>query len=257
MGGGASSSARIDSITKSAVEAVTRSVMNCGSTTNVSQKINISGSGTIWDNVKISQYTKLSFSCFQAANNLTKIKQDISNALMQKADAQNVALLGVLGNSESEIRTRIYTDVSEKITNESLSTLIAEVNKDQLVAISGDNTVFRNVTIEQTTDLVFSNVQQLINSIDAVQQIKAQVEQESSAKTTNPISEILDSVFGGLNTTMMIWVVGFVIVVIVIGPALLKYSPLGLFAAQSDGDDGDDGDDGEFEQEYEPDEPTK
>jgi hypothetical protein len=213
--GGAKSTTTTNVATKSVVEAVARNIMNCSSNALQVQRFVISGDFNVVKNTKMVQNLKLSSDCSQDAKNIADLQQAVSNAIKQSAEAQNVALLGVLGSSKSEVNLNIDNEVKQVITQENIQNIVNQSNAQQEFIISGNNNIVDNFSMDQTSEIVYNNAQKVVNQLKSVQQIETQADQEAKATMKGPLSEVLDSLFGGASS--LIWVIIAVGVIGLIG----------------------------------------
>lgn len=193
--------------TQSIVDMLTSSTMNCQSTTLQAQRFVISGNFNTVTNSKMVQAIKLSTDCFNKAEALADIKNKLISAIDQQTQAQNVAVLGAANVSNTRSRVSIANEVQQKITSTSLTNMISSAQNEQTFIISGNNNIVDKFSMEQTMDLLNKAAGQLLSTLDSVQDIETKAKMETSSIVSNPISEILDSIFGGLQGFAFIWVI--------------------------------------------------
>lgn len=233
-GGGSKATTTTDIATKSIVEALARSIMNCSSNTQVNQTFKIQGSYNVVKNVKQVQYLKLSSTCSNEAKNLNDIQQTVSNAIAQTAESQSVSVLGALGSSRSETNAKILNEVQQKITNETITNIVNEVNALQEITIEGDNNIVDKLDQEQTMSFVMDSCQKVLNTLTSVQEIQNKVKQDSSAKQTNFISDIISTIIDGLAKYQMIYGV-ILLVAFALFIWLIKVVFQGMFGSNDNG----------------------
>lgn len=236
-GSSAKSTATID--TSLAVNALARNVMSCASTNMVSQTFVVSGSNNIVQNTKQVQALQFNSSCAQSTQNIAELQQTITNAIQQAANAQSTAVLSVLGGSRSDVDTKISNDVKQNITQETIQNIVHTSAAQQSIIISGNNNIINNFDQSQTLSIVLNNCQNVINNLRSVQDINNALNSNSTATTTNPISEIVDSVFSGITSFGWMWVIIIVVAIAVGGYILVKGGPMAAFLG-SDSDEGED-----------------
>jgi hypothetical protein len=220
MGGrGSKSTSKVAIDTSLAVQALARNVMSCTSQTAVSQLFQISGSYNIIKNTKQVQAIKFNSTCTQSAQNIADLQQTVANAISNAASATGSGVLSALGASQSEAETVIKQNVSQSITQETIQTIVNNSAAQQAIIISGNNNIVDNFDQSQTLDIVLKNCQDVINNLKSVQAMNNVADQTSSAVTTNPISDIIDSVgsifegFGWMGTIILVAaIIGFVLV---------------------------------------------
>lgn len=234
MGGGSSSKSTLDVATTSSVEILTKNVMKCTMMAESSQEVNISGSGNLIDGMRIVQFNEFDVQCFQESSNIGELQQQVENSLKAAAEAHGVALIGVLGNSESDVTTRLRNDIKQKITTENISEVMGVTNSEQIFMLSGSNNIIRNLTMEQSTKMLVSNMQKLVNGIKSVQDVVNSAQVQALAKQDDPISGLVNAIFGGVNTTTAIFAFVFVVAMVLFGPMVFKFFTLGLLDGDSE-----------------------
>ncbi len=233
---GSTSSSSANVATKSVVEAVTKNLMSCSSSSVATQSLIVSGSNNVVRGKQV-QYIKLSASCYQKAENIDNLQVIIKDAIKQAAEAQNAALIGALSTSNAVNDTNISNDVQQHITKETITNVINKSNTQQEVIISGNNNIVDNFTQEQTSDVVYSNVQDLLNKMSTIQTLESVAQQDSKSTQTNSFAEfvdslgnaassVLDSTGGAVLKAWIIPAIVAVVAIIYLGPLLLKGGPL-------------------------------
>jgi len=210
-GSSSRSSTKID--TRLAVNSLASQVMNCTSSTLVSQSFRLIGN---YNNAVVRQVQAVQFSndCSISAENMTTLQNDIANALQQAAKAQSASLLSVLGGSTSDAISDIRSDVSQNITQSTVQNIVNNSATQQEIFISGNSNIVR-VDQSQTLSIVQNNAQQVINKLSSVTRINNALAQTSTAVSSNPVSDILNSIFSGLTDLSSVYAVVFVIVAVV------------------------------------------
>ena len=206
MGGGSSTTQTTNIISRQIAESFVKNIMNCTSSNLVTQSFKIKGNGNIVTGVKMVQNFKLSSDCTQSAQNIAKIQQDLANSIDQVAKTQGVAIFGALGNTSTDQSTYIENEVRSKVTQETIQNIINQTNAQQEFGIEGNENIVKEFTMEQTMELLMSNAQDVINKLDSVQSIENQTKQKGETIQTNPISDIINSVFGGLSSLLDSWI---------------------------------------------------
>lgn len=231
MGGG-SSKTSTNIKTKAIVEAMARSIMNCQGSYALVQRLVVSGN---YNNVSggMVQVFKLNSSCTNDVQNLTEIQQTVANAIKAQTAAQSTAVLGALGAAKSKSETFIENEVRQKITNETITNVINEVNAMQEVIISGNNNIVK-FTAEQTLDLVMENSQSVLNKLESVQDLENTADVKTDSTTTNPISEIVDSVGDIISSVGIMWVIIAVVAMVVFGWVVVNGGFLGTLFGSKD-----------------------
>jgi len=220
--GGSSSKATTNVKTKLAVDLVAQNIMNCTSNSVVKQRFVIVGDYNIVKNVKQVQNIKLSVKCAQNNKNIADLQQSVANAIKQAAHSQSVSVLGALGKSSADVDLTIDNEVKQTINQQNIINIINKSNAEQEFIIRGDNNIVDNFSQEQTMSIVYKNVQQVINQMKSVQVIENAASQKSKSKQTNFISDIISSVFSGLQGLVLLWVILIVAVLYLLGPQIMQ-----------------------------------
>lgn len=226
--GGSSSKTNTNVSTKLAVEAITNTIMNCTSNSLISQKFLIEGNYNVVTNFKQVQNFKLSTECTNNAQSIANLQQSVAQAIKAASESQSVSVLGVLGGSNSETNVDISTEVSQKITNNTITNIINNTNAEQEAIIRGNHNIIDNFSQEQTSEILSKNAQKALNKLTSVQSVSTQVDATSKATQTNFISDIVDSVFSGLQGFALIWVIVIVVAIIFLGKPVLSAMTFGM-----------------------------
>jgi hypothetical protein len=212
-GSKARSSTNID--VSAAVSAITNTIMNCNGNGNVMQTIRISGDDNLISGVTQRQVFKISSECGQNIAKNSHLQQQVASDLVNSAMATGSGITSALGGSKSEIETRIRTDVEQMFTDNTITNIINSVNAGQEIDISGNRNIIKNSNQDQTTESISKGIQKAINSLSSIQDITTTTSSNATAVTTNPISDVVDSVFKGFAGLMQYWVI------IILGLALI------------------------------------
>jgi len=219
MGGGSSS--RITNIvdTSIASKILTNSIMSCKGNSNVSQILNISGSGNVISGIKQVNAFKLSSTCNQDIKDNKQLQQDLANQLSSAAEAKGSGITSAIGASSTDVFNKIKTDISSMLESNTITSIVNNVNQLQGIDISGNNNIVKDFTQQMTSDLVFSSVQSALNNLSSIQSANNALQNTATAITTNPISDLIDSVFNGLQGLMKYWVIlilGVLLIMVII-----------------------------------------
>jgi hypothetical protein len=212
--GGSSSKSDTNVKTKMVVESVTKNIMDCSSNSSFVMRTVVSGNYNTLENVKQVFTAKLSANCVQDAKSIAEIQQSVANAIKAAAKAQSVTLTGALGKSSSEVNVSIDNEVRQAITQENITNIVNRVNLEQELVVSGNYNIIKNFSQDLTVDLVFMNSQKLINTLKSVQLIENDTDTTSEATQKSVVAGVIgavggliDSIFSGMNTSMLIFLV--------------------------------------------------
>jgi hypothetical protein len=193
--------------TKVASKILTNVIMSCKGNSNVSQILNISGSGNTITGVKQLNAFKLSSTCNQDIKDNKQLQQDLTNNLVAAAEAKGSGIVSAIGASQSDVFNKINNDISSMLESNTITNIVNNVNQLQGIDISGNNNIVKDFTQQMTSELVFSAVQNALNNLSSIQTLNTAIQSSSKAVTTNPISDLIDSVFNGLQGFMQYWVI--------------------------------------------------
>lgn len=205
--GGTTSTATTRVATKAITDIMVQNIMKCSTSATMTQTFSVSGSYNVVENVKQVQYLKLSSTCAQDAQNMQDLQTQIANKIKELADAQGSGVLSAVGASHSRTNIDIQNEIKNSVNQQTVAEIVNSSNATQELIIRGDHNIVKNFSQEQTADIVFTNAQKVVNKIKSVQDIDNKADSEAKAVTTNPISEMIDSVFKGLTSLGTIWII--------------------------------------------------
>jgi hypothetical protein len=238
--GGSESKTRTNLVTKQIVDIMVQNIMNCSSNTIVNQTFDVTGNYNVVNGFKQVQHMKLSTTCSQDSKSSTDLQQQVADKIKQLSEAEGSGITSAIGGSKAKTDLFIDNEVSIKINPQTVLNIIQNANLQQEARIKGDHNVIQNFSQESTQDIVYSNCQNVLNTLQSVQAIKNDVDQSAHAKTTNPVSDMLDSVFNGMTKLASVWlfiIIGIVAVIVMGGGSLLNpMSWLGLSGSSDWGD---------------------
>ena len=195
MGGGGSKTKNKSEVVNDFVsKSIAETIMNCNNQSSVSQRLDIRGNYNVVKGVDMKQAFSLSSQCFQDSQVMNKMVNDMANSVKQAADSQNIALLGALSKSQSEVDNYIYNAVKNEIKSSAIQNIVNATNAEQGIGITGNHNIVENVTMNQVVDMISKNSQSVINDTDVASRAKTAVDQSASAKQENPLDAITDMV---------------------------------------------------------------
>ena len=203
-GGGSKSTSTVKSVNKTVLEAAATSIMSCKGSGVLMQSFTLSGDYNVVKNVKQVQNFKLNASCSQDDQNVQNIQNSITAAIKNEAESKSVSLLGALGSSRAEQNTFIENEVKTKITRETINEIVQNTNATQEMIISGNNNIVDTFEQSQTMEIIMENSQKALSSLKSVAAISTDVDAKSSAKQSNFIADIFDSIFSGMTLIIII-----------------------------------------------------
>ena len=208
--------------TNSVVQAMVNNIMKCTSNTIVVQQIKIVGNYNTVSGVKTAQSINLSAKCANKAQSTTDMQTDVTNELKQIASSQSSALLGALNMQGSKVSSEIESAVAQTITNSTLTDVLNSVNTQQQLIIQGDHNLVTNIEMSQVNNMIYDACQDVLNKNELISKITNVADQKSELTQTNPISEIVDSIFSGLTTGGAIFAIVLIVFILMGGYIILN-----------------------------------
>ena len=156
--------------------------------------------------------------CINKTDWMTKFQNDLSASIKQSAESQSVALLGALGNSNSEVETNIRNSVKNAVNVTTMTNLVNNMKQAQTVYVDGVGNTLLNVSMRQISDNIASSTQELVGSIDVINKIAAVADQKAKSTQQDPIANLLkglSELFTGPLMWIAIMLIGGLIVFVV------------------------------------------
>ncbi len=191
MGGNVSKAKPVSSSIMDAIaESVTNNIMDCKTNSTVVQDINFTGNNMKISGNTIQQIYVLDASCVQDANTIDKIQQDAINAAKNEITSKTSAV-AFLNKSEASPTTIVETHIRTTLTKNNITTAINQTNAIQKLNISGNNIEFTGNAMTQSSKVLFTNMQKLINNTQVAQALDNQLVAKASS-TTGGMFDFLD-----------------------------------------------------------------
>jgi hypothetical protein len=212
--GPTSSKTKSDIFMEAVNNTVISAVMNCSTSSTMGQSITVNGKYAQANNNNLTQTLSDVSTCQLTNDFIGKFQTQMEAGIKQAAEAASSGILGVLNTTTSDTDTTIRSSVRNSVTNESVSNIIKTIVAAQSITVNDEGGQSNNNTLTQANNSIMNAVSSLSNSISAVTTIKDALDQSASAKTTNPISEIIDSAANFFSGPIK-WIVLAVVAVIV------------------------------------------
>ncbi len=223
---------------KNKLQAFTSDVLKSINVASQKSALNSTASGIIkikGNNNKVKaiqdQKININFTGSQINNSVEDIRKTLSNGFKQAAKSKGSGVLSALGASESNVETVIENRVKQEFTKKNLQELVTSINSSLELDIEGDNNEVDSIQ-NQAKEIKTGLVQNNIMNMKIAQDISNVADTTAEAITTNPISEIIDSVFGGIAKIYSMVMLGFIVFIIFIlilakmfGKQLLRLAP--------------------------------
>jgi hypothetical protein len=202
-------------MTEAVSKVLTKNIMKCDRKVVLNQTIDVSGDYNIVSNAKMRQGFEMSTTCFQDVSMMAQIQNEMFSEIKAQAKAQSVAVLGVLGNSDSETDTKIRNSINNEITSETMNLIVTNVNQSQGISVSGNHNIVENVDLEQLTNLVEKASQSVVSNLSVINTLANSVEAKSESSQTNPL-DFIANMLGALMS-------GPIIVILLIIAAVMGF----------------------------------
>lgn len=213
MGNSASSQITTNVYSKAVTSVLVKNIMQCNTGMVAAQEINISGSYNVLD-IKQEQIVNFSASCFQSAENIVDLQNQIKAAIDETAKSQSAGVFNALSSSDSTLNRNITTDIQNNITTENMQKVVNNIMNKQLVNVSGSNNVAK-IDQKAVSDIVADSAQKLTTQLKSLNQLSTDVKGTSEATQQDPVKALVDSVFSGLSSIMSLWIWAFIAIVII------------------------------------------
>jgi hypothetical protein len=219
LGLGTKAKSTVNVISETAVNASMRTIQSCVITGSQDQTIDlgyVSGDLDL-NNVRQVQTSTINLSCLQQSNKKNELLDNMSNSIVQQAEAKGQAVLSLLGSTKGEALTNIRSSLNVSINMDSIQNNIISMAQSQKIKVAyvGGNAKLTNVSQEQTMKLVLDSFQSAVANNSIVKKMAASIDQKSAAEEKNPLSFITDF-FGGIANTIMLIVAFFIFLIILI-----------------------------------------
>lgn len=214
---GSKSTVKQTAINKMLTDVMVNNMQNASSIMEVNQNVDIvnEGSGTIED-VKITQATVFDSKIFQSSENVIKLQNELKSAIDGQASASGSGVFSALGGSDANLIQELRNEVTQKINTQTMQDMSTNINQNQNVRLLNkkDGTI-RGIDVSQTQEVFRQAAQDTIAKFDSVTKMDNLASGQADAVTTNPISEIIDSVFSGLTGIWILVLIGIIVCVVV------------------------------------------
>jgi hypothetical protein len=225
--GGSTSSATITALNNTCINAVQESLKQCITSATNEQMIMIRAGGDITlGNIDQTQFTSIDQNCAISSTMETNIQSAIVNTLKQAAEATGSGITSVLGGSQTNVQAHIQNLVNVNLRQGDVQNTIAgALQKMSVVLEAGRNVVVGNINQSQTSKVIATAIMNSTGAQSVVTTVANAMDQTTKSVTTNPISDIVDSVgsavgnivdsVGGIFTGPIMLLLGLVFLVII------------------------------------------
>jgi hypothetical protein len=218
--GGQSSKAKSKIVTDIIVDVVSKDLLNCSEMIRQQQGLDISGSGNVFDGVSMKQAFVIKTNCSQSINRDTEIQNIIAQKIQQSAEAQGEVIVSALGREKASVVSEIANKISNSINRQTIMNCASSINNSQIISVSGNNNIVRNVTMEQHGEMVRGCVQKLAEQTRLVNDLNVEQAQAASAEEKG--------LFGWMSSGYgMVVLVVLVVAAAIVGYFYINNSPSG------------------------------
>ena len=226
-GGGSKATSKTDIITESISNIISRNIMNCSSSAMRTQSVVITGNRNIVKGIKMINYNKLTEDCSINQSLLDTLKSKVASELEDKLKAESEGALSALGQSASEKIASIKNSVQRNITQEQVSNIIRKTNDEQVLRINGDDNIVSDISMEMTAEIMSKSSQALASSIASDLGLDSKSSTDASASNT-PLKNLFDgisNVISSVGWVMFVYIFIFIAVIYVVITGIGKLIP--------------------------------
>lgn len=180
--GGQESKAKSKIVTEVIVDVLEYEMLNCSEMIQQEQGLNISGSGNVIDGVSMKQAFFIKTSCFQNVNKVLDIQNKIAEEIQQRAAAQGEVIVSALGREKGYVKSVIKNKIANSINQQTITNCASSINNKQMIDVSGNNNIIKNVTMEQHSQMIRDCTQELAKKTELVNDLEIKQSQEASAE---------------------------------------------------------------------------
>lgn len=227
--GGSQSTSTTASFTAISTKVTSDVIKKCMVTATQDQLLEVSAGGDITlGDIGQKQGVSIDMKCAMSSETQNEIKNAVANALTQAAEAKGSGILSAVGGSGSTTNAYITTVLNNEVSMKDVQETVSGAMQRQKISINaGGNAIIGNVTQEQTASLIAEMIMSSRGYTSAIGTIASQVDQKSTAITTNPIQEMLQGIgqmVEGVTSviTKPMMYIFILIVIIVLGIVLVK-----------------------------------
>lgn len=216
---GSSSKSKYESILESVTDVIVKNINQCATQIRTDQNIVIVANNSEFGNLKNRAIVQISGNCFQDMKAVTKLQNDVAQTIEQSAEAQSITLTGVLGSSQSDVKTKLYNKIRNDFKQETINQIINSINAKQNTIIVGAGLKVDNVenTIDQ--QVVSNATQSVVNNLDFMLKLKSDAQTSAVATQKDFVAGVLDSFFDGIFKSVagpLILLFFFIMIVVVV-----------------------------------------
>jgi hypothetical protein len=203
--GGSSSKSKSTVIAEALNEVMVSSIQRCSNETEVFQELSVKGDGNILSDIQMNQVYSAITSCVNKTDWVTDLQTQLEAKLKQSADAQGVALLGVLGKTSSDVDNEIRNSIKNAVNVQTLSEMVNKMKQKQSITVEGNRNVLTRISLKQMNNNISTSTQELVGSIKALNDISSDVDQKAKSVQQDPIANLLSGLANLMSGPMM-WV---------------------------------------------------
>jgi hypothetical protein len=198
----------VDLISAITNHAIARNVQNCGFTTIASQTMEIISAGCRVSNITQTSALKLNAECLTSSNVLNEMINNLKSEIDNSGLLETESFTSLFSaSSKNEVRTQIHQTVDNIFEAENIQNTLVSIETRQVLRIEarpnpytgkcdegGVNDIIQSFVVDM---FVRSVSEQIVNNHN-LSRMDTDVQQAATSLQKNPISNIIDSLFGGL-----------------------------------------------------------
>lgn len=237
--GGSASKTTVNSLSSAITNVAMSTVQSCEVATSQNQNLTVNNSGIrLWGSYNLQQQSEIRSDCFSDINKQAELQNNIINTIAQTTSANNVALLGAFGSSNSEAVSNLTNIIRNNITMSNIQRSYSEIKQNQTASFTNSGVIaFEQVDLTQGAKLFAAATLQEIDKAGVFNAVSNYVDQKSSATMENPL-DFIAKALGALGDSAMM---SILFIVFLIALAILGFVVImKVMGGSNDGSDGSD-----------------
>ena len=211
--GGHTSKQSIKASTSIAANIVQNTAQNCINVSYGGNTFSIDGNYNDISGVSQTVSVAVSAGCSTFAGQNTTFSNDLSHALTQFYDDQEVALTQWLDNSRDDQETNISQSVTANFTQSAVQSCVNNLNNINIFSVTGNGNVVKDVTQTVTLNVLSQCLLQNGQTNDVVSTITNTINQHGTYTSENPLAFITDAIGAVAKSALAVAAVIFIVIV--------------------------------------------
>jgi 23S rRNA pseudoU1915 N3-methylase RlmH len=218
--GGTSSKSTSEILTQISVEASMNSILSCTSAATQSQLIELGyvAKDVIITGLTMKQSASVDSKCVMEAKKVADISTAVSNAIAQYAESKGQAVLSSLGNTKSEVVTKLTNDFKSRVDANTAQQMTSIVDQQQGTKIKsiGGSYVLKDATFEQGAQVTAQALMSTNAFSSVINETATKIDQVSKTQETTIFTDIANAIKNFFLSAIGLIVAAAVFIVIVL-----------------------------------------